>query len=202
MDGKKQGLNEWMVLGVVVLVLLAAVGALIGSQLRKDAAREQARAALIADWQAHASDVTKVVRAKIASGDPTWARSDLAPYEGVSTPDLNALRKEIDVAAAPQDAAAAAAQQREVAAYQEAVRLFGRAPDRFEAQAMVATYLSSVVRDPSSLEVEGCLTPSSGEHGWVATCRFHARNGFGGMNREVGDFTINRGSVVSMAAGQ
>ena len=62
----------------------------------------------------------------------------------------------------------------------------------------VGEYLRQVARDPESVEIEGCGEAARSEKGWIVSCVYRARNGFGGMNREAAEFVIRQRQVVAM----
>ena len=62
----------------------------------------------------------------------------------------------------------------------------------------VEHYLDRTLKDPESLEWEGCTECYTNETGWLVGCEYRAKNSFGGYVREARWFTIRGGQVVNV----
>ena len=74
----------------------------------------------------------------------------------------------------------------------------GLAPAQYNFEASIDEYLKSVAKDPDSVKVFAYSKEKfSLKDGWMMSADFGARNGFGGMNREIFTFAISNGPYHS-----
>lgn len=67
---------------------------------------------------------------------------------------------------------------------------------------VVERYLKSIAKDPKSVTFYGWSEILyNDDSGWIVQCDWGARNGFGGMSREVNWFVIRNGAVAQMLPG-
>lgn len=60
----------------------------------------------------------------------------------------------------------------------------------------MSIFVEQMARDPDSVEMEECTDAEQSPKGWVIGCRFRAKNGFGGYNREMRWFIINHDRAI------
>lgn len=63
---------------------------------------------------------------------------------------------------------------------------------------MVHYYLSGIMKDPDSLELDCGTTDYNSKSGWVIKCDWRGKNSFGGYQRKINWFVIRNGAVVKM----
>ncbi|MHA7835568.1 MAG: hypothetical protein ACX94A_13935 [Algiphilus sp.] len=86
-------------------------------------------------------------------------------------------------------------------AREQRIAKFGELPSRSAwsgSYLPVDRYLDQALKDPDSLEMDGCTKVYHVNDGWLVGCDYRAKNSFGGYVRESKWFTIRHHAVVSV----
>ncbi|MBH0090419.1 hypothetical protein [Pseudoalteromonas sp. NSLLW218] len=80
----------------------------------------------------------------------------------------------------------------------EAIASLGEPPSNypFIGYPVITNYLEGILNDPNSLEMEKCGDVYKGQYGWLVSCSFRAKNGFGALVKSEKWFVIRKDLVM------
>lgn len=165
----------------------------MGVYLAQQQAREDAEN--IAYFKENKDSITEGIVSKIYAGAFKDALYEAEKYLVTNDPEIKSLYDDITVLYEPNKKHITDLSEIEK---KDAIGSFGEppAPYPFIGYTMINSYLEKSLNDPDSLDMQECGSVYKGLYGWLVSCTFRAKNGFGALIKSEKWFVIKDGLVL------
>lgn len=177
--------------------LIAYEGYLEGEKTMEYLAKHKAERDVenIAHFKENRDSIIESIKLRVSVGALKDALYMTEKYLVTNDPEIKSLHEEVTATYEPDKKYYSSLSESEK---EEAIGLFGEPPSfyPFLGYMMITNYLERTLNDPDSLEMQNCSSVHKGRHGWLVSCTFRAKNGFGALIKSKKWFVINDGRVM------
>lgn len=149
----------------------------------------------IAFFRSNRDSVIEDIKKKVSVGDLESALFAAEKYLVTGDPEIKSLHVEIDKVYEPAKEYLIFLSDSEKA---KAIASYGEPPSNypFIGYPVITNYLEDILNDPDSLEMGECSDVYKGQYGWLVSCSFRAKNGFGALVKSEKWFVITQDRVL------